>query len=147
VAAATAGLSDRGREVLAAVALLRPGTTPSEAARLLDLRPAELLDLLEEADRQGVATIRAGRVHFAHPFYRAVLCGSLTPTAQRRVHQGVAERLAQPTTEAEVLIMAWHLSNAELAVPARHHDLFVRAGDHCFANCEWLEAARYYRLA
>jgi DNA-binding SARP family transcriptional activator len=147
VEALTVGMSAGERRLLASIALLRPGGTPAEAAQLLGEPLDGLLDVLEAADQRGLVTVRHGRIHFLHPSYRSSLRASLTGTARNRIHHGIAGRLAQPVSDSEVLVLAWHLRHAGAAVAPRHRNLFLTAADLCFARSDWYAATEHYRLA
>lgn len=134
------------QQVLTSLALLRPGVDADEAAQLIGCERRVLMQVLQQADEAGVAGVEHGVIRFRHPTFRAGLRERLTPTAREQAHLDIAARMGQPTTESELLSMAWHSRQSGGRDP-RYRRLFLEAADCYFGACDWVEASRYYALA
>lgn len=82
------------------------------------------LDTLQEAERAGLVSLRAGTVEFRHPLARSAIYAD-APAAQRRwAHRALASSLPDRDSDRR----AWHLSSAAVGVDEAAVAALAQAG-------------------
>jgi tetratricopeptide (TPR) repeat protein len=110
-----------------------------------------LVNLLDEAVKQGLLFDDGEAYHFAHPLVRHVFYHEATPTRRGRIHLQIAqwlEELAASEPELHLLQITHHLVRAgPLAEPATLIEYAGRAADQALAQFAWNEAAQFLDAA
>ncbi len=103
-----ARLEPEARHVLVLAAASDTGDlhTLKLAAAKLDLN----LDLLADAERAGLASLRAGRIEFRHVLARAAIYAQAPPDERRAAHRALASALP----DRDIDRRAWHLAAAAI---------------------------------
>lgn len=159
-----AHLGDASVELLTAAAAIGPEFGVETLIRLTGMRPADLYDALDGAERAGLVTPTVGltpRFRFSHDLVRETLYDSLPSSARSRLHRSIAEALeadASGSGEPHLAELAHHYFEAAQAVrldsepggePARDRarTYATRAAEQAAASLAFEEAARLYRMA
>jgi DNA-binding CsgD family transcriptional regulator len=92
-------------DALLAIASLGDPTVHMVAAAL-ERTPPELIDLLGDAEEQGVLAIAGQRLRFTHPLLAHAVHTGATPARRRSTHRRLAEVVAEPELRARHLALA-----------------------------------------
>lgn len=154
VAAVTARTSELSEPCQAALVLASFLADPFELETLgaiSELLEKELIDLLEEAERNEVVVSVERGFQFAHPAIRSVFYHRFSLVRRRRTHSRIAatlEKLYADSLDEKILEVAHHLVEAGPAAdPHRVAHVAQRAGDRAFSLFAWSDAAHYYAAA
>jgi DNA-binding CsgD family transcriptional regulator len=133
IASRLAELSTSGRRLLDAAAVLGNHVRIPVLARVLDLEPADCLEVIDEAVRAGFLCMSdsAGRTVFAHEVVRSAVTSRLSLSDQANLHRRAA-RAVEETTSGN---LGDHLN--ELA----HHWSLAGAAGASGEACEWARRA------
>ena len=147
-----APLSEPLRGVLGAAAVLGRDFDVTSLAALTAEAPADLLDALGEARRQGVIEeAGAGRWSFSHALLREVLLDELTPSARAELHRRAAdtcEARAGPDIGARLAAVAHHrYEAASTGEDTDAADACAVAGARAMATLAFEDAAGWYERA
>jgi DNA-binding CsgD family transcriptional regulator len=112
-------LSPAARSVVEAAAVAQVELRPTDLATVADLAPDAFDAGLESAVRDGVLTLRAGRVEFRHALFREAAVAALPPARASRMHRAWAERLEHRVRELpEAVAVAQHWTAGDRPAPA-----------------------------
>ena len=145
------GLSDACRKVLTVAAFLGDRLSFRVLTAVSGVGEEELMNLLEEAERQRLIRSEGQTLQFTHPLIRHVCYQETSAPRRQRLHTQIAEvlqRLYAGAPDAHLLEIAHHLVRAGTAADENTLvDFARRAGAHAFRVFAWSEAAQYYEAA
>ncbi len=143
-------LTDRGREVLDAAAVLGRDVSVDVLASMCEVSNAVVFDALEEslAARLLVEDFGAGDGYlFPHMLTRNAVYAAIAPERRMQLHRGAGEALEQSgeMTPRRCVELARHFSEAlPLGFTAKAAEYAQRAGDDAAERFAFAEAARWY---
>jgi tetratricopeptide (TPR) repeat protein len=147
-------LDDQTKHTLSLASVLGTEFTTETLRRLAQMKPDEILDIVDRAVQVGLVTPIAGafgRFRFSHDLVRETLYGELTSAARIRLHERAAEVLLQvyaTDEEPHLAELAHHFFEAaQLGKAATAVNYSRRAGDEAARSLAYEEAARLYRMA
>jgi ATP/maltotriose-dependent transcriptional regulator MalT len=100
-----ASLDQRTESALLACSCLATPTVEL-VSRATDTDPAELVDLLEPAENQGIVTLDGNRLRFTHPLLAMGVYERASPSARRAMHRRLGELIDEPESQARHLALA-----------------------------------------
>ena len=98
-------LPGRSRDVLLAAACVSAPTTELLAAAM-HLSMAEIVEVLDSAQTEGLVLVEGNRVRFMHPLLSHGVYGVAGRAQQRRMHQRLAGLVTEPELQARHLALA-----------------------------------------
>jgi DNA-binding NarL/FixJ family response regulator len=93
------------RNILLAIACLKSATT-EEIVRATDIGSDHLIELLEQAEAEGIIEIAGNRWEFAHPLLARGVYDNATPAQRRKMHRRLAQVVDQPELRARHLALS-----------------------------------------
>jgi DNA-binding CsgD family transcriptional regulator len=93
------------RNILLALACLTSATT-EEIVRATDLGSDHLIELLEQAEAEGIIEIAGNRLEFTHPLLARGVYDTATPAQRRKMHRRLAQVVDQPELRARHLALS-----------------------------------------
>ncbi|MGC2653361.1 MAG: AAA family ATPase [Mycobacterium sp.] len=92
------------RNALLAMACLSSATT-GEVIRATDMDSDSLIELLEQAEGEGIIEITGNRLEFTHPLLARGVYDSAAPAQRRRMHRRLGQIVGQPEQRARHLAL------------------------------------------
>jgi DNA-binding CsgD family transcriptional regulator len=93
------------RNILLTLACLTSATT-EEIVRATDLGSEHLIELLEQAEAEGIIEIAGNRLEFTHPLLARGVYDTATPAQRRKMHRRLAQVVDQPELRARHLALS-----------------------------------------
>jgi DNA-binding SARP family transcriptional activator len=149
-----ARLSEPCRALLVPASVMGREFGVESLAEITELRPAELMDALNEAMAERVLDDvpgTPGRVRFGHVLIRDTLYDDLTAARRMQLHRKVGEALEavySPDPEPHLAELAQHfVAAAPIGTKQKAIEYAHRAGDRAAGQLAFEEAARHYEIA
>lgn len=98
-------VDEHARDALLAVASLADPTVPL-IAQATDTTPQHLLEMLDDAETQGVVAVSGNRLRFTHPVLAHGVYSAASPARRRAMHRRLAELLTDPELHARHLALS-----------------------------------------
>jgi len=99
------GIDETVRDVLLAASCVAAPTVDL-VADVTEKTPAEVIELMEVAEREGIVDIDAYRLRFSHPLLARGVYSEAGPARRRHMHRRLADVLVQPELKARHLALA-----------------------------------------
>ncbi|WP_101950806.1 AAA family ATPase [Mycobacterium sp. 3519A] len=103
---------DTWRVLLAAACVADP--TVEALARATGTSVRRTLELLDDAERQGVIVVHGNRVHYRHPLLAKGVYSTTAPALRREMHGRLADVVTQPELKARHMALAASTADPEL---------------------------------
>jgi DNA-binding NarL/FixJ family response regulator len=93
------------RNILLAIACLKSATT-EEIVRATGIGSDHLIELLEQAEAEGIIEVAGNRLEFAHPLLARGVYDNAKPAQRRKMHRRLAQVVDQPELRARHLALS-----------------------------------------
>jgi DNA-binding CsgD family transcriptional regulator len=102
-------------------------------------------EALDEAEREGLVSVRGTRLEFRHPLVRSAVYGAATSGQRRAAHRALADALAGDGSHLDR--HAWHLAASALGPDETVVQALEDAAERAEARVAYTAAARAYERA